>query len=313
MFQGMEYIYAVYEEKSFSKAAKRLFISQPSLSATVKRVEERVGYPIFDRSSKPLKLTEVGERYIDAAEQIMSVEKQFSEYVNDWGELQTGRLVLGGSNLYSSWVLPQLMGKFSRRFPQVKMELIEESSAELLLSLQNGKIDFLLDNCKLDEEVYDGWIYQEDHLLLAVPKRFEVNEKLREFQVPVERILDHTFLGEDVPPVPLQLLKEEPFIMMKPENDTGKRAQNILMERHLNPPILFEMDQQMTAYNITCSGMGISFISDTLICRVPTHEKVVYYKLSGKNSQRNVCFYWKKGRYFSRAMREFLKLAQTEK
>ena len=53
MFHGMNYIYAVYKEGSFSKAAKSLFISQPSLSATVKRIEEKVGYPIFDRSTKP--------------------------------------------------------------------------------------------------------------------------------------------------------------------------------------------------------------------------------------------------------------------
>ena len=54
MFQGMEYIYEVYKEKSFSKAAAALFISQPSLSANVKRVENRIGYPIFDRSTNLL-------------------------------------------------------------------------------------------------------------------------------------------------------------------------------------------------------------------------------------------------------------------
>ena len=64
MFQGMEYIYTVYKEKSFSKAAKKLFISQPSLSATVKRIEKKIGAPIFDRSTKPLTLTECGEKYI---------------------------------------------------------------------------------------------------------------------------------------------------------------------------------------------------------------------------------------------------------
>ena len=57
MFQGMEYIYEVYKEKSFSRAAANLFISQPSLSANVKRVEKRIGYPIFYRSTKPLGLT----------------------------------------------------------------------------------------------------------------------------------------------------------------------------------------------------------------------------------------------------------------
>ena len=70
MFQGMEYVYEVYKEKSFSKAAANLFISQPSLSANVKRIEKRIGYPIFDRSTKPLQLTECGEKYIQAVAEI---------------------------------------------------------------------------------------------------------------------------------------------------------------------------------------------------------------------------------------------------
>ena len=69
MFQGMEYVYEVYKEKSFSKAAANLFISQPSLSANVKRVENRIGYPIFDRSTKPLGLTECGKEYIRCVEE----------------------------------------------------------------------------------------------------------------------------------------------------------------------------------------------------------------------------------------------------
>ena len=66
MFQGMEYVYQVYKDKSFSKAAANLFISQPSLSANVKRVEKKVGFPIFDRSTKPLSLTECGKEYIQS-------------------------------------------------------------------------------------------------------------------------------------------------------------------------------------------------------------------------------------------------------
>ena len=77
MFQGMEYVYEVYLEKSFSKAAEKLFISQPSLSANVKRVEHHIGYPIFDRSTKPLSLTECGVQYIKAVE-----KRQWRHFVN---------------------------------------------------------------------------------------------------------------------------------------------------------------------------------------------------------------------------------------
>ena len=68
MFRGMEYVYEVYREKSFSKAARNLYISQPALSAAVRRVEEELNSPIFDRSRNPVGLTECGEHYILAVE-----------------------------------------------------------------------------------------------------------------------------------------------------------------------------------------------------------------------------------------------------
>ena len=82
-----------------------------------------------------------------------------------------------------------------------------------------------------------------------------------------------------------------------------------LCEAHgFTPNILFELDQQQTAYHITCSGLGISFISDTLIARGTDNPNVVYYKLDGENSSRKLYFYWKKGRYISRVMEEFLRM-----
>lgn len=106
----------------------------------------------------------------------------------------------------------------------------------------------------------------------------------------------------------MEAFADAPFILMKPENDTGKRAMAICQENRFHPRIAFELDQQMTSYNVTCSGMGISFIGDMLILRVPANPDIVYYKLPGKSTARDIYFYWKRGRYLSRAMEEFLKL-----
>ena len=297
MFQGMEYIYTVYKEKSFSKAAKKLFISQPSLSATVKRIEKKIGAPIFDRSTKPLTLTECGEKYIQYIEHIYSLEHEFSNFVNDWDGLKTGNLILGGSTLFSSWVLPPLMSEFSKRFPLVKIKLIEENTSKLSELLRNGKIDFMIDNCILDEEIFSHSHYHTEHLLLAVPKYLDSAKKTTSYQISTDMIRDGSFLDESVESVPLNFFKQDSFILLK---------------QSITPHILFELDQQMTSYNITCSGMGISFISDTLIRQVPSHPNVVYYKLDSKLSCRNLFFYWKSGKYFSRAMKEFLKLTSEK-
>lgn len=310
MFQGMEYVYEVYKEKSFSKAAANLFISQPSLSANVRRVENRIGYPIFDRSTKPLSLTECGKQYIQCVERIMNIERDFSDFINDWGGLKTGSLVLGGSNLFSSWFLPPMIAAFAARYPHIQIRLVEESTVKLTKLLQRGIIDLILDNTYLDPEIFDSSLYQEEHLILAVPRSFSVNKDLKEFQLSVCDIQTGKFLKSDFPSVPFSRFRNEPFIMLKQENDTGKRAINICRENNFDPVVVFEMDQQMTSYNVTCSGMGISFIGDIMVSKVSPDPNVIYYKLPLKDNCRNICFYWKKGRYLSRAMEEFLKMSK---
>jgi DNA-binding transcriptional LysR family regulator len=79
MFKKYDYVYAVYEEGSFTKAAKKLFISQPTLSVAIKSVEEEIGAPIFERDSAGVKLTEVGREYIAAAEKIISAKEDFEK------------------------------------------------------------------------------------------------------------------------------------------------------------------------------------------------------------------------------------------
>ena len=151
MFQGMEYVYEVYKQKSFSKAAAKLYISQPSLSANVKRIEKKVGYPLFDRSTKPLELTECGKQYIHAVHQIMTATTEFETFIKDFGELRTGSLHFGGSNFFSSWVLPPLLARFSAKYPDLEISLVEAKSRELVKLLQDSQIDFILDNKELED------------------------------------------------------------------------------------------------------------------------------------------------------------------
>ena len=309
MFQGMKYVYAVYQEKSISKAAERLCISQPSLSANIKRTEEKVGYPLFDRSTKPLSLTECGRRYIRAAEQILEAETGFENYVNDWGTLKTGNLILGGSSLFASWVLPGLMGEFSGNYPGVRVELVEESTQTLQNLLQRGRIDIMLDNCQLDPREFDRQTYRKERLFLAVPEKMASPEIIRSCAVTKERIEKDAWEKDEIPPVPLSCFADMPFIMLKPENDTRRRSMEILHRNHIEPRIILELDQQLTSYHVACSGLGIAFISDTLIRAVPARPDIVYFKLPEKESCREIRFYWKAGRYQTRAMEEFLRIA----
>lgn len=80
MLKESNYIYEVYRCRSFSKAAEHLFISQPSLSAMVKRVEKEIGMPLFDRSCNPIQLTDAGRFYISHVEKIRQIQTEMEDY-----------------------------------------------------------------------------------------------------------------------------------------------------------------------------------------------------------------------------------------
>ena len=94
MLRDREYVYAVYQERSFSRAAQRLFISQPALSSKVKKVEERVGAPLFDRSTNPIRLTPAGKCYVEAVEQVMGIEDELRSRLAQLADQREGAITI---------------------------------------------------------------------------------------------------------------------------------------------------------------------------------------------------------------------------
>ena len=140
-----EYIYAVYQEKSFSKAAKKLYVSQPWLSATIKKAEQELGLALFDRSTNPISLTEAGQYYIEKFEEITAIETEMHEHFKQMRDVGRTELHIGSSMFFCTYVLPSLMKEFQFLYPQVTLTLAEGGNKTLLEKLMNGRLDFLLE------------------------------------------------------------------------------------------------------------------------------------------------------------------------
>lgn len=309
VFQGMEYVYEVYQAGSFRQAADNLYVSQPSISASVRRIEERLGCAIFDRSAKPLKLTECGKKYIAAVEQIQIMEREFVEFVNDWNGLRRGSLVLGGSSLFSSLVLPPMIRKFNRSFPHVQIELVEKTTANLEHFLSKGSIDMVMDYQMPHPEQFEHIVLDVEHLLLAVPKSNPINASLKPYRVDSKKIESGEIAIDSVPAVPLERFKNEPFLVMKSGNDSRRRADEMCEHAGFHPNVLLEFDQQMTKYLVATSGMGLCFASSVLVRLLGPNPDMVYYRVAGEQAKREICLFWRQGRYMTKAMEEFRRIA----
>ena len=308
MFRWKEYVCEVYKERSISKAAEALYISQPSLSAKIKGVEEKIGYPLFDRSRSPLGLTEVGKAYVTAAEEIAAIETGFKDYVNDLKSLKSGEIFIGASNIFAAYALPPIVTEFQSMYPEVKVRLTEGNTHMLGTLLSNGTIDMVIDNAHYDADLYEKELYSDELILLAVPNSYEVCSSISQYRITPGALTNGSYTDPNFPTLPLGALRDVPFIMLSPNNDTRARGERLCREAGFRPNIVLELDQQSTAYMVSTTGMGAAFVSDTVVRKLPSHEKLNYYKLSGDSARRKVYFYYRKHKFKTKAMEEFIRL-----
>ena len=309
MPEEMDYVYEVYKEKSFSTAAKKLFVTQPALSSAVKKAEERIGAVLFDRSTVPVQLTDAGKVYIQAIEQIKSIKEDMMENIKDVSEIKTGRIKVSGENFVSAFIMPEILKEYNKKYPGISIELIESNMHDLQAQLLESKIDLLIDY-EFDPELYTSFPLLEDKLLLAVPSNHEINAKLKEFRLTDREIADRRNLDKDVPNVDITQFSELDFIMLKKGNDMNHRVLTLFDEAGISPRTVLYTDQLITAYNMARSGMGAAFITDTLVRSVIEPSRCVFYKIAGDSAKRVLCIGHKKNRYQSKAVRAFIDTAR---
>lgn len=310
-FSRKDLIYTVYQEGSVSKAAQKLFISQPSLSVMIQKIEEEVGVPLFDRTSKPIRLTEAGQEYIKAAEEILHIEKSFQNYLEACQELKTGSLTIGSNQLLSSLVLPRYIGQFLSRYPNIHLNLIDDNSVVLENMAIAGQLDLVLDNHLLDRNMFEQHIWRKEWLLLAVPKSFSCNEGLEKFQLTYEDIVAGKHLTEEKHYAPLSAFGEIPYVAMTRQNETRRRSDEIFHEAGIKPQNILEIDRLVTLYSFVEQGSAASIVSDTLVQYLQSHsDNVVFYRLNSPHACRELYISYKRNRYYSKAMEAFVSLIQ---
>ena len=310
MFQKYKYVLAVYEEGCFTKAAERLFISQPSLSVAVSNIEKKIGAPLFERCGKQLKLTEVGSAYIAAAQKIQQSEASFIKQLEDLNGLQTGKLVVGGSNFLCSYVLPQLFSSFRSKYPGVEITLIEANSVHLKEMLLKEDIDLVIDNFEDCDQFFDMYPLADEHILLCVPEGYKFNESLQQFQIKPQNLYENPDIIKQISSLKCSSLGEVPFVLLKSGNDMYERAKVIFEAEKISPNVVLSVDQLNISYALAESGFGACFITDTFFKYSKHSLNTVLYKLNHKVAERKLHIVHKKGRYCTKAMQEFIKIIQ---
>lgn len=310
MFEYSEYVYEIYKEKSFTKAAKNLFVSQPALSAAVKKLEDEMHIKIFDRSATPLALTAEGKAYINAVEDIFNIKKNYENYIMDISNLNVGSISISGANFISSYIIPKILVPFLNKHPMIDIRLLESNSKTLKSELIKENIDILIDYDFNDEAVASYPLFKET-ILLGVPKKLHINSKLSEYSLEYSDIQNNLHLKDETKKSGLSIFKNEKFLMLKNGNSMNSLGLKMCTEAGFSPDTAIYFDQLMTSYNMSAAGLGICFVTDTLVKEIAPNNNLLYYKIDSKYAERTVYLLRKKKKYLNKVVSEFINIAQN--
>ncbi len=303
----MKYIYQIYLDGSFSAAAEHLYMSQPALSIAVRRVEEMIGAELFDRSHRPLTLTEAGQACIETLESILRKEEDLSRRIEDLRNLKSGTLRLGGTHFLNCYILAYVLTGFSREYPGIQLELFEDSSASLNKSLEKNELDLILSCAPEVIEHYEHKKAFYDHILLAVHEETALPEQLKQLSLTAEQILSGVHLKPDCPSADLSAFKDLEFILLKEGNNLYGRSHRMFEEAGISPKIKMTISQMVTSYRLADNGLGAAFISDRLVRSPRSHLR--FFKLNSRQADRLFCFVLPDRDYTPFAVRGFIEYA----
>jgi LysR family hydrogen peroxide-inducible transcriptional activator len=260
----LRYFCAVARTGSFTRAAQHEHVAQPSLSQQIRKLEDELGTKLFDRLGRAVRLTQLGEIFLPRAEAILRQVDQSKLEIQEKIGAEQGTLVIGAIPTIAPYFLPAHLSSFTRKFPRVRINVIEEVTAELLNLAHRGAIDLAL-------------------LALPVPATHcECRELFRErlyLTVPH----NHRLVGSK--PIRLAQIENDPFLLLKEGHCFRENTLTACGRARLQPNVVFESGQFATIMAMVATGVGVSLVPEMAIdhnkgCRfIPIADKGAYRRI----------------------------------
>lgn len=297
------YVKTVADEKNISRAAKKLFMAQPSLSQSIQRIEEAVGTPLFNRTSSGLTLTFAGERYYHMASQVLKIYEDFELEISDINNLKTGRIHMGITNHLGTLTLAKVLPDFKEICSHVELHIVEETSSRLEQLLLSGKLDFAIMHAppKSNSQPqlrYD--IMSRDPFVLAMPPNHPL----------IEQAVDKQ--GYPYPVLDVKLLKNENFLMLHREQRIRQITDEVLQRAGITQPrIALTLRNFESIQLLAAQGLGVTMVP-LEYSRIASRE----YKPTLLSIDEKYGAYWEmciaslKGGFLSKADQLFIRMTK---
>ena len=283
----LEFFVSVIEEGSFSKAADRVFRTQPAVSIAVRRLEEEIGAPLLDRAQKTPTLTEAGRIVYDYAQRIIALRDQALGTVGELRALERGRVRIGANESTSLYLLPEIILAFRERHPKVKVEIFRHISERLPREVLDRNVDFALMASEPSDRDIEAFPVLKDELVLIMSPKHPL---ARRDSVAVKELGGESFLAHNV--------------------KTASRLKVIetFAKHHTPLNITLELATVETIKRFVQKKIGLAFVPRMCVSEELERGTLATIPVRGLSYNRTIWAAHRRGVTFSHAAASFLEL-----
>lgn len=291
-----QYVLTISKEKSITRAAQKLYISQPSLSLSLKSLEQELGIELFERKKGELIPTYAGKLFCDWASSVLYSRQQLSDKLADISQDLRHYLRIGISPHRSSIVLPDILEEFYREAGNCDIQIVEEPTYILRQLLEEGELDLIVDVPHPDALNYQSEVLAEEQILLAVPEKMveEIPEDLVRFRKDDKEEKAFIEISERL---------ELPFILLTEKQVLGKIGRRILSDCGFLPKTTITCYNVETALIFVGRGMGAAFAPDVFSRPGFSASGTRFFFIEGYNETRKICLIYRKNQYQNKGLK----------
>jgi len=278
----LRYFCAVAETGSFSRAGEQSHVSQPSLSQQIMKLEDELGVRLFDRLGRSVRLTEAGQTFLPRARSVLRELEAARGDVAEQKDSVGGSVTIGVIPTVAPYFLPERLTWFSRKFPQVRLTVVEEITPVLLDQVRGSKVDLAILALPIRGHEFETFPLLTEPLFAALPSGHKLAKR---------RALS------------LKDLRTQPFLLLRDGHCFRDTAVAACDRARLHPQIIFESGQFSSLLSMVGAGMGVSIVPEMAIDK---KLRCRFVRIDDPAASRTIGALILRGRSLSRAHHAFL-------
>jgi LysR family transcriptional regulator, hydrogen peroxide-inducible genes activator len=269
--RDLNYLIAVAEFGHFGRAAKACFVSQPTLSMQLKKLEERLGVVLFERNNKQVLITEIGRQLVEKARKIVLEVDELKQLAKAYTSPYAGSLKLGVIPTVAPYLLPQVMPFIKAKFNQLTLYLVEEKTPVLIEQLSRGKIDVAIMALPIEDEFNHQILYNEPFYFACA----STNALAKNTTIALNELTQH----------PIMLLEEGHCLR--------EQALEICHQAKVDKLADFSATSLETLRLMVAADIGVTMLPALSIIKAPNAD-IRILSFEDKIPTRQIALFWRK-------------------